>query len=155
MPVIDATVSGSVDWVSSLFSGFGSLSSLRSTFSSSPPDFISEQLVSHTPAQAAPGGTTKFIARFMSPESAKLMRTYMFAESQQGMSQEYLLCLGKGIGGTDATKTGTRKWFAATIVALQAPIARDVNFKVWWGGSDGIVPRKARGMHSSSRVWLR
>jgi hypothetical protein len=89
--------------------------------------------------------------QFMSAETLKLMRSYMFAESQQGMSQEYLLCLGKGLSGTGADRIGTREWFAAVITAVQAPFGNvdipKLDVKVWWGENDGLVPREAQGMY--------
>jgi hypothetical protein len=104
-------------------------------------------------------GRTKFHHRFMLPETINLVQKYMFAESQQGMSQEHLLSLGKGVPGSGKDKIGTRDWYAATVDALRTPFGpkKDMildsvthgharlDVRIWWGELDGIVPRKARG----------
>jgi hypothetical protein len=104
-------------------------------------------------------GHTGFLRRFMLPETISLVQTYMFAESQQGMSQEHLLCLGKGVSGSGKDKIGTREWYAATIGAFETHYGAEEDetedsifhdrpklaIKIWWGELDTMVPREARG----------
>jgi hypothetical protein len=109
-------------------------------------------------------GPTKYHRRFMLPETISLVQKYMFAESQQGMSQEHLLSLGKGVPGSGIDKIGTRDWYVATVDALRTYFGPEkdmisesvahgharLDVRIWWGERDNMVPRKARGKSKNS-----
>jgi hypothetical protein len=140
-------LSGSKDWISALpsWSSSSTTSPPTSTEAMSKPERKpTEEMVLEEGSRIA--------RRFMPPKTIKLLQEYTFAESQQGLSQEYLLCLGKGVTGSGAHKSGSREWYAAVIDTLQIhfrsasePTRSRLAIKTWWGDNDGLIPRDARG----------
>lgn len=84
----------------------------------------------------------------------KLAEKYMWAEDQQGISQEHLLCLGKGVHGAGVTQTGSKEWMAAAIEQIcnrAAATGVKLQVRLWWGKKDAMIPRGARSMCSDIR----
>lgn len=93
-----------------------------------------------------------------------LLEKYLWIENQRGIGQEHLLCLGKGVRGSGASKIGSKAWYAETIGGLRAAppnsmgeantkgVAPRIQVYVWWGDEDGMVPRKARGVSLSLKT---
>ena len=80
----------------------------------------------------------------------KLAEQYMWVEDQQGISQEHLLCLGKGVRGAGVTQTGSNEWMAAAIEQIEnraAATGVKLQVRLWWGEKDAMIPRGARGMY--------
>jgi pimeloyl-ACP methyl ester carboxylesterase len=59
----------------------------------------------------------------------------------QGVSEDYLLCLGRGEGSIDPD------WFVNTVGAISRAFEQRggrVYFRHWWGESDGLIPIKGQ-----------
>jgi hypothetical protein len=129
-----------MDMLGSLVSGGVSLLSAMSA----PP------LPESEPKHVAVGAPQRRLLKHQYPETYKLLLQYMWAEEQQGISQEHLLCLGKGVKGEGTTQVGSREWMRATIESFR-PLPTDgerpVRYwvRVYWGAEDAMVPQDARG----------
>jgi hypothetical protein len=128
---------------------FGNSFSVAKTLLSSSTSSLASV---HSPGEDTPQTQPKHeMLSYLYPEIHQLIGKYMWAEEQQGISQEHLLCLGKGVQGNGTAKVGSREWIerATRELKLTAQQGREdmkLNVHVWWGSGDGMVPRNARGM---------
>ncbi|KZO98785.1 alpha/beta-hydrolase [Calocera viscosa TUFC12733] len=75
-----------------------------------------------------------------SDEVGNFINGCAFAESLQGMSQEHLLCLGRGGPVNEA-------WYRQIVADIAKGYAErqdKVMIESWWGENDGMVPKKGR-----------
>jgi hypothetical protein len=62
-------------------------------------------------------------------------------ESMQGVSDEYMLCLGRGDGGVDSA------WYTQMIAKIGHAFTERgarVHFELWWGSGDKLIPVKGQ-----------
>ncbi|KAF8707945.1 ureidoglycolate hydrolase, partial [Rhizoctonia solani] len=67
-------------------------------------------------------------------------------EPMQGVSEDYLLCLGRGEGSVDPD------WFANTVDAISRAFKQRggrVHFRLWWGENDGLIPIKGQRWYTN------
>ncbi|KAG8733778.1 hypothetical protein FRC11_002552 [Ceratobasidium sp. 423] len=66
-------------------------------------------------------------------------------ESTQGVSDDYLLCLGRGEGSVDPD------WFTNTVDKISHAFRQrgKVYFRLWWGGKDGLIPIKGQRWYAN------
>jgi hypothetical protein len=146
VPAFGASVelfSGSKDLFASL------LSAARSAVVSSSQKTHQKSTDVEEESYTFDSGQTGYLRRSMGLETLRLAQTYMHAESVKGLSEEYLLCLGKGVEDSGAQKAGSREWLAASVSSFGAAFGDGVRpplaVMLWWGENDGMVPREARG----------
>ncbi|KAG9127340.1 hypothetical protein FRC07_014750 [Ceratobasidium sp. 392] len=69
--------------------------------------------------------------------NAALLSCVTKLESIQGVSEDYMLCLGRGEGSIDP------QWYAQTTAKISHAFAERgarVHFELWWGLSDKLIP---------------
>ncbi|CAE6522462.1 unnamed protein product [Rhizoctonia solani] len=67
-------------------------------------------------------------------------------EPTQGISDDYLLCLGRGEGSIDPD------WFTSTVNNISHAFrqrAGKVYFRLWWGEKDGLIPIKGQRWYAN------
>ncbi|ELU41744.1 alpha/beta hydrolase family domain-containing protein [Rhizoctonia solani AG-1 IA] len=67
-------------------------------------------------------------------------------EPMQGVSEDYLLCLGRGEGSVDPD------WFSNTVDSISRAFKQRggrVHFRLWWGGNDGLIPIKGQRWYTN------
>lgn len=73
--------------------------------------------------------------------NAALLECAAKLESMQGVSDEYLLCLGRGEGSIDVD------WFTDTVRKISHAYRQRggrVRFELWWGSKDMLIPAKGQ-----------
>ncbi|KAJ1311362.1 hypothetical protein OPQ81_009855 [Rhizoctonia solani] len=105
-----------------------------------PPDVI--------PRPAAAPGTPhpKHTLRVPRVVYDAIIRHVTRHESTQGVSDDYLLCLGRGEGSVDSD------WFANTVDKISHAFRQrggKVYFGLWWGEKDALIPIKGQRWYAN------
>ncbi|CUA76788.1 hypothetical protein RSOLAG22IIIB_02263 [Rhizoctonia solani] len=133
LPIVNS-VGASLAFSRGIFSGVNAAEALM------PPDVMPRPTT--VPGAAHPKHTLQ-VPKVVSDAMLKHVTRH---ESTQGISDDYLLCLGRGEGSVDTV------WFTNTVNSISHAFRQrngTVYFRLWWGEKDSLIPIKGQQWYAN------